>query len=180
MQAWDGMLVTIGRRERAAELVELLLACHERIRTFSRLAREIAASVDAPDAEVGEACASCERYFVEALPLHVRDEEDSITPRLRGRDADVDAALLAMEREHASHAAPLEALLEALAAVRVAPRSLPAREALGRSAAELEALFSAHLELEERVLLPALRSMLSPDERRAIERELRARRGQGG
>jgi iron-sulfur cluster repair protein YtfE (RIC family) len=170
------MLLSIGRRERAAELVDLLLACHERIRTFSRLAREIAAAAAAPDAEVGEACASCERYFAEALPLHVRDEEDSLAPRLRGRRAEVDRALSLMEQQHGSHAAPLEALLGALRAVRASPREPALRERLASCAAELERDFAEHLELEESVLFPAVRELLSADERRTIESELRARR----
>ncbi|HEX9400550.1 MAG TPA: hemerythrin domain-containing protein [Anaeromyxobacter sp.] len=59
------------------------------------------------------ATAAPDAYFTEALPLHARDEEESVLPRLHGRDSAVDAELAAMEREHREHGPPLEVLVRA-------------------------------------------------------------------
>ena len=78
------MLLTIGRRRQAVDLPDLLLDCHERIRHFSTLAVRLARE-DASDDERRGVAAGVARYFEQALPLHVRDEDESILPRLRGR-----------------------------------------------------------------------------------------------
>src|SRR5690606_18929577 len=78
------MLHTIGRKSRSERLTEMLADCHARIRSFIALAIA-AGEQQAPPEEVAAACARVERYFVQAFPLHVRDEEDSVLPRLRGR-----------------------------------------------------------------------------------------------
>jgi hypothetical protein len=84
------MAVHIGAPRPAAGAVELLLECHERIRHFARLALKLAGTRDLPPAEVAEAAAAVRRYFAEALPLHAADEEESMMPRLRGRDPAVE------------------------------------------------------------------------------------------
>ena len=115
------MLVTIGKSQRTGELLELLLECHGRIRQFVELARETGERPGSPAFDVVDACNRVERYFVEALPLHVRDEEDSILPRLRGRSAELDHALSEMRLEHRQHEPPLAELLSACRALREAP-----------------------------------------------------------
>ncbi len=78
------MLVNLSRtrRVRSLELVDLLLACHERIRYFVSLAREAGIRRDVSKQEVVEACLRVEQYFLEALPLHVKDEEQSVVRRV--------------------------------------------------------------------------------------------------
>src|SRR5690606_15926791 len=80
------MLIELSthRRDTPRDLVDLLGECHARIRRFVELAHEAAIRMDAPVEQVIQACADVERYFVEALPLHVADEEESIAPRLKG------------------------------------------------------------------------------------------------
>jgi iron-sulfur cluster repair protein YtfE (RIC family) len=173
----DGtMLVSLGRKEQTEDLVELLLACHQRIRTFSALAVTIASAADAPEGEVTEACHRCERYFVEALPLHVEDEEVSLLPRLRGLRPALDEALDLMHDEHLAHRPLLQELLAALRAVRGAPSDGEARGRLASAASALEPAFDRHLENEERVVFPAVRELLSPATHAEIVGELRARR----
>src|SRR5690348_4599251 len=96
------MLVQLGgsRRTQGDGPVELLLECHERIRTFIALARAAGEKPDAPAAEIADACTRVERYFSKALPLHVLDEELSVLPRLRGSSPDVDRVLHDMESQH--------------------------------------------------------------------------------
>jgi hypothetical protein len=73
------MLIKIGSSvAETGDVVDLLLACHERIRFFIDLAIRIADTTDASNEEIREAAARVVRYFSESLPLHVADEEESI------------------------------------------------------------------------------------------------------
>lgn len=170
------MLVTIGGTSKAGgDLVDLLLDCHVRIRTFVALAESTGTSAIATAPEVIAACLRVERYFTEALPLHVRDEEESLLPRLRGALPAVDQALADMHRQHQEHTSGLEALLAASCAVRAAPQDRDLRSALGSVAAALRAEFELHLVAEETVIFPAVRSALPAAAQTAILEELRAR-----
>src|SRR5262245_13477398 len=99
-------LNTAAPQRADGDLVDLLLDCHRRIRRFASTARHLADADAVTDAEAREASAATARYFTVALPLHVRDEEDSIVPRLLGRDPQVDAALREMSRQHLDHLRP--------------------------------------------------------------------------
>ncbi len=140
------MLTRLGARPAEGDLVDLLLDCHQRIRTFTDLAARLAAAERPAAGEVRDAAARVHRYFSEALPLHARDEEESILPRLAGRDAEVDAALARMRAEHAEHGAPVGAVLGLCAALRDDPsRHAELAPALGVAAAELRRHFDHHL-----------------------------------
>src|SRR4051812_25565021 len=94
------MLIQIGSPKEPPDIVDILLECHERIRSFTGLARRLASTHGLSEEEVRDAAARVTRYFSEALPLHVADEEQSILPRLSGRSPELDAALNGMQREH--------------------------------------------------------------------------------
>lgn len=171
------MLVSIGRKPRAeGDLVDLLAECHGRIRNFSGMAVTLVERADLPREEIVEACAAIERYFREALPLHVRDEEESLLPRLRARSPTVDAALAQMEEQHELHTALVERLCEAVSALRVSPEDAGARSRLASVAEPFATVMQAHLEAEEAVIFPAVRELLSAEERDAVRAEMRARR----
>lgn len=172
------MTIQLGtkKKEATGELVDLLLECHGRIRTFSALARTLGETKGVPADEVKETAARVRRYFFEALPLHVRDEEETILPRLRGASPEVDRALAAMQSEHHGH----EPLLEELRAICDDLIAHPDRHAaraerLAHVARHLEADFATHLDAEERIVFPAL-ARLAPDLRAQMIGELRARR----
>ena len=172
------MLTRLGATATPEDAVALLLECHDRIRSFLAMAGRIAAAGPGERDGVAEAAARVARYFRQALPLHARDEEDSILPRLRGADPEVDAALADMEREHGEHAAPLATLVAACESLAAEPSRLPElAPSLSRTVAELDAHFAGHLRREEAVIFPAMRRLLSPADDAAIVRELRARRG---
>jgi iron-sulfur cluster repair protein YtfE (RIC family) len=172
------MLTRLGAPATPGDAVGLLLECHARIRSFVALARRIAAARPDERAGVPEAAHRVARYFSQALPLHALDEEQSVLPRLRGRAAEVDAALEAMAREHREHERPLAIVVAACDALARDPaRVEDLARALSGAAATLEAHFAEHLRREEAVVFPAIRRLLSPDEDAAIVRELRARRG---
>lgn len=161
------MLISLGQRTQSPDdIVDALLECHQRIRRFTEMTvllgrrNELAAT---------ETTSQIERYFRMALPLHVRDEEETVIPRLQGRSPDLDRALAAMKAEHEDHAPPIAQLFAAL------ERREPA--GLLEAGAALTAAFTPHLEQEERLIFPALRQWVSTDDRRAMLGELRARRG---
>jgi len=164
------MLISLGHTTHPPDdVVDALLECHQRIRRFTALALAVAARPDLSAAEARDTCAQVERYFRQALPLHVRDEEVIVTPRIAGLRPDVDAALTTMNAEHAEHAPLLARLFEAL-------RQPVDRPALHTAATALEAAFETHLQQEEQVLFPALRQLVSAELRKAMLVELRASR----
>jgi hemerythrin-like domain-containing protein len=170
------MLINLGQRPAADDLLGLLLDCHTRIRTFSALAVDLGRREGLPAHQVEQACDRCARYFSEALPLHVADEEVSLLPRLSAGRAEVQAALASMHGQHQEHEAPLRALLAALSALRASPGDAALRARLLEVATPLAAAFEEHLQLEEKHLFPALDALLSPQVQAEVVAEVRARR----
>ena len=170
------MYLKIGSPARDRDIVELLLDCHERIRSFLALAARLAAAAALSGVEVREAAERVRRYFAEALPLHAADEDDSIAPRLRGRSPEVDAALARMTAEHVdhqAHLAELTRLCEVLA--REPEQHADLRHELAAVADTLHHELGAHLRHEEEVVFPAIRT-LSAEDQQALVEELRRRR----
>lgn len=169
--------ITIGRRKDPGDLVDALLDCHERIRRFSGIARRLADAQGATEADIAEAAESVRRYFQEGLPHHVADEEESILPRLRGKDLDADRALETMEREHRSHEPKLARLVELCATLATTPSRHPELNAELRTlSTELAEELERHLALEEEITFPAIRRHLPEDLQRTIAEEMSRRR----
>lgn len=65
--------------------IELLEACHEKVRRFAKLAQRIAQHIEKTgiDRKAQEAAESVLRYFTIAAPLHHQDEEDDLFPALK-------------------------------------------------------------------------------------------------
>lgn len=173
------MLTQLSSIDRAAEpqdLVDLLGECHQRIRRFVALARQAGSRQDVPADQIAQACIDVERYFTQALPLHVADEEESIDPRLRELSPAVNEALDAATRQHQEHEPELKALLRATTALRNNPNDATAQREVAIAAEAMEAQFEAHLRLEEGVIFPAIRELLSHETQTLIIGELRRRR----
>ena len=170
------MLHAIGRRSSSGKLIDLFLECHQRIRTFARIAEEVGRRRDLTTAEVIDSCQRCERYFTEALPLHVEDEEKSLSPRLRGAGREVEEALVTMHAQHLEHEPLLQVLLASLRDVQGDPSLGQHRQRLMSAAAHLVGEFEKHLALEERIIFPAVLSHVPGDVQQRILEELRARR----
>jgi iron-sulfur cluster repair protein YtfE (RIC family) len=170
------MLTHIVPRTIADAAVALLLEGHGRIRAFTELAARLAAADGTPEVEVAEVAAAVRRYFAEAFPLHARDEEESLLPRLAGRDRRVDAALVTIHREHARQVAVIARVVGLCAELITSPgRHVALAPALGRAAALLREHFARHLALEEDVVFPALQALVPEGARAEIACELRAR-----
>ena len=171
------MLTRLGKPAAPGDAVDLLLECHERIRSFLGLARRIAEAGPSDRSEVPDAAARVHRYFTEALPLHAKDEEESVLPRLHGQDPRVDAELVAMMHEHAEHEQPLGALVRACQLlVREPARYAEVARAIAVATDELDRHFSVHLRREEEVIFPAMRRLLDRAADEEIVKEIRARR----
>ncbi len=162
-------IVRIGEQRGEGDVVDSLLDCHRRIRAFLAMAARVGQGGDPAD-QVAEACAQIGRYFREAMPRHVADEEESILPRLRGRAADIDAALAGMHEQHAAHEEHVAELAAAVAAPEARPR-------IATAAAALEEALAPHLDLEEAIVFPAIRRLLTAQDLADIAAEMRARRG---
>lgn len=167
------MLLTLGKKPRGEGLVDLLTACHERIRYFVGLARSLDLEAAPLEANV-DASARVHRYFVQAFPLHLEDEEEGVFVRLHGRSAAVDQALETMCAEHDEHAALVRELVEHTAAFERAPHE--SVRVVRRCAEELARVFEPHLRQEEEIIFPAIDQLLSEQERARMVTELRARR----
>jgi iron-sulfur cluster repair protein YtfE (RIC family) len=164
---------TADRSDPAAALLE----CHERIRQMAALGRALAGADAGRADEIRDAATRVGRYFAEALPYHVEDEEESLLPRLRGREPELDAALDRMRAEHVQHEALLSRLLAACGELAEQPERLTAvRAELDTVSAQLATEFAAHLDSEERIVFPAMRRLLTDDERAEIRAEMRLRR----
>lgn len=65
--------------------IEMLTACHQKVRHFARLSGKLAAHLESvgADSAAQEAARNILRYFDTAGPLHHQDEEDDLFPALR-------------------------------------------------------------------------------------------------
>jgi hemerythrin-like domain-containing protein len=170
------MLTTIGTRPRNGDVVDQLLDCHDRIRFFTDLARRLGEARRPPSEEVASVAGQVRRYFAQALPVHVENEDRSLAPRLTGRDPAVDDELATMGREHWEQGELVGRLTEFCAQLECSPGShAMVGPALAETARDLLAFFSVHLGREEHVIFPAVRRLLSPAELAAVSAETRER-----
>lgn len=151
-------------------LADLLLACHERIRHFTAVARRIAEARGAPLDQIADAAADVHRYFTVAFPLHEADEILSIAPRLTalsGTTALAGEEALAQNREINILLRQLVPLWDALCRE---PEELPAfSPRLLDLSSQLENLCDAHLRLEEETVFPAINQLSAPDQREILK-----------
>jgi len=170
------MFVPLGTRRNDGDLVDHLLECHGRIRDAIALAGRLAVTREVPEDEVRGAAARVRRYFTEALPLHVADEDLEVLPRLRGRDAEIDSALTTMHADHLDHERDVARIIRLCDELERAPsRHGELAPDLAAISAGLGERFAGHLELEERVIFPALRGLPAGDQA-AISTAMRERR----
>lgn len=161
------------------EAIDLLVDCHARIRRFTEIAQRLATVPHAPDAQVVDAAASLRRYFEQAFPLHVIDEDISLLPRLKQLrlPSEVAVAIQVLELEHSE----IEPLVEGMCLLWKDVERSPARLA-ELQPQMLEILDSlrpkllTHLELEEAVVLPYARATLGAQALSEVAQQMRHRR----
>jgi hemerythrin-like domain-containing protein len=161
------------------EPVDMLAACHERIfaqcDTLLRLVDHVA--IHGADPAAREAAVGILRYFDTAGEHHHRDEEEDLFPALR--------------KVPGSHALEIEALLAALLMEHGRMRQAwqnqlrPALEQVSLGQGAISAtmaqtfvgLYRAHIDREERELLPLARKILGEEELREMGQRMAGRRG---
>jgi iron-sulfur cluster repair protein YtfE (RIC family) len=155
--------------------LELLYACHEKVRHFTSLGVRLAAHVEThgADAEAKEAATSILRYFEQALPLHHIDEEADVFPALRAlHDTQVDNSIAKLLEEHLRLDAQWQVIAPWL-------RHIAAGTAPGETPQGLDtfaAAYADHAEREERDVFAAIERL--PDAIvNIIGARMRARRG---
>jgi hemerythrin-like domain-containing protein len=150
------------------------LDCHERIRRFVGGLERMVELDDLADPRVPAAATQAARYFREGLTRHAADEDHSLAPRMRGAGAadDVRDALDGMTREHGEMDALLPALLADLDALGA---GRPQSSTFRSEARVFSALLLRHIEVEERVIFPAMGCLTAAD-RTAMLGEMAARR----
>jgi iron-sulfur cluster repair protein YtfE (RIC family) len=172
------MPITIAHPVIAAERpLELLFACHEKVRYFTALSGRLAEHVTAQgaDAEARQAATNILRYFELSLPHHHADEEEDVFPALAElRDPALDRAMAALLDEHQFLDGVWQEVREWLKLIEggdtAAATQSPAR------LAHFIADYPLHAEREEREVFPALTRL--PESRiNAIAARMRARRG---
>jgi hemerythrin-like domain-containing protein len=167
------MLVQIGAPPPAREVLDRMLECHERIRRFARLARDLASS-DRPSTADAE---RVQLYFSTSFLTHALDEDESLFPMLAGKDPDLDAAMEQLGEEHAV----LEQLALKVAAIAgllaIAPdRWSDLAPTLREPAEALIAATDRHLALEESEIFPRAKAVLDKAQLDSLDTEVRARR----
>lgn len=160
--------------------IEMWLACHQRVLRFAGLIKRLAVHVAAHGAneEAQVTATSIRRYFNEAAPRHHDDEELDLFPVLRERssgaeDAEALAAIDQVEDDHLVMAGLWRTLDAALAAIA----SGDSIELDAQQCDRFESLYRRHIEVEEQIILPALKRRLKADDWSAIGRTMAERRG---
>jgi len=169
------MTIQITSAMLAAERpLELLYACHEKVRRFNALAWKLAGHVETlgADEQARDAAKQILRYFEMSLPHHHADEELDVFPALRDlNDAALSAAITELEAEHVA----LEALWQEVGpwlhgVAQGETVSAPA------SLSQFVAHYVMHTDREEREVFSAIERL--PDSLvDAIAQRMRARRG---
>lgn len=160
----------------------MLSDCHRRIEMFLRSLQRVGEFIDSPlTLEARGALETALRYFHEAAPKHIQDEEESLFPRLRGsQHPEIEKVLLtlnALEDDHRRtdalhsevHQLGLQCLEKGDLSVRDADRF---RHAVN----DLCSIYGEHIRVEDNVVFPAAHRALSQSQKAAIASEMSSRR----
>jgi len=157
------------------EPIDLLLACHAKLRHFSELSLALATRGDIDDEQIRDAGHRLFRYFTVALPLHEADEEETLAPALADEATTEQAdAIEHMRDQHRLIHDALAELLPQWERVSRTPSAID-RAAMLPHARKLAAILDVHLALEELVIFPMAQA-LPEAERRRLFMEMRGRR----
>jgi hemerythrin-like domain-containing protein len=160
----------------------LLSDCHRRIEHF------LAVLVAVLDRAAGDPLTPAIRreleaaltYFATAAPKHTADEEESLFPRLKATTTSTAATrdvLAELERDH-EEADRHHHAVDAIGRQWLADGSIDREwaDALRGHLDRLRAIYERHIAIEDHQLFPAAAAALSPDDLRAVGREMAARR----
>lgn len=160
----------------------LLSDCHRRIEMFLETLAAAGKVMDAPPSlDTARALQSALVYFRQAAPKHTADEEQSLFPRLRGREEpELKSALSTLDRLEKDHEAvsPLHAEVERLAETYLETGSLSASDvqAFQTAVARLQETYREHIRVEDFTVFPLAAHLLSDSDKSAIAQEMATRR----
>jgi hemerythrin-like domain-containing protein len=155
--------------------LDYILVDHFRQRSLCATLRRLAGagSVDRPEADM------IVDYLRRDLPLHHRDEEEDLFPRLRRRllpEDELEPALIRLVDEHRRFQPTVDAIMTQLAA-----RSAEAPVALGRAACKSMLAYATgehrHLAAENGIVLAIARIRLTRGDLAKMSRSMKQRRG---
>ena len=152
--------------------VGMLRACHEKMLAHCERLSALADHEGLDDA-ARETARNISRYFSQSAPLHHRDEEQDLFPRINRQSLKIAELVFTLKREHET----LDALWDSIAAEL---KQLPAdgfSAAFRQTAREFSTLCSQHIARENRELLPLLSNSLSHQALREIGESMAKRRG---
>jgi hemerythrin-like domain-containing protein len=180
------MPITIGQKPESSftDPLGLLSDCHRRIERFLGLL--ITVTTDARGGalsdEQREALVAAGRYFREAAPKHIEDEEQSLFPRMRElHDPQVRAAMDTIKELEEDHVVLDRGHVEVdmLVVWWMEDGSLPATDAqrLVTVLEELQTIYERHIAIEDHDVFPLAGQVLNQAAIAALGREMAARRG---
>ncbi|MES2089616.1 MAG: hemerythrin domain-containing protein [Pseudomonadota bacterium] len=157
--------------------IELLLACHDKVRRFATLALKLRDHLaqTGPDPQAQEAAQSILRYFEMAAPLHHQDEELDLFPALRAlNQPTLTACIDELDAEHAELGVLWGALQPWLRdTVAGLPTGTPPQ------VDEFAQRYTAHAQREEVEVYPSA-SQLTPEQVKRISAAMVVRRTSNG
>lgn len=160
----------------------LLSDCHRRIEMFLGTLEKVAACIENPlERDTRNALDSALRYFREAAPKHTADEEESVFPRMRRSDSpEIKTALAtldALEQEH-RRADLLHAEVDLIGKRCLEDGCLSSLEAtqFRQAIAELASIYKNHIRIEDDLVFPIAKRILSQTDNSTIAEEMSARR----
>jgi len=156
--------------------IELLMACHGRVRHFADLTLKLAQYLPehGADKEAQQAASNILRYFDVAAPLHHEDEDDDLFPLLAAAGDDKLRALIAATTaEHTTLGALWQAVRARLALIAAGTETqLPLD-----LAAEFAQRYPEHADREDREIYPRAFDLLLPETLAELGRKMAVRRG---
>jgi len=159
--------------------IGMLKDCHRRIESFLQILCLVAERARGRRLNDEEAVAinSALSYFRTGGQRHTADEEESLFPRLRGQSAKEPEELDGLEDDH-HRANELHAEVEELYQIWLESGLLSEdnQQTLAQSIAELEAIYKAHIKIEEEVVLPQASRTLDEKAIAEMGHEFRVRR----
>lgn len=158
----------------------MLKDCHRRIERFLHILGWVAnkASGRALSEEERQAVEAALQYFSRSGPLHSRDEEESLFPRMRAQGAgDVLEQIAGLESDH-QKAALLHDEATSLYTRWLAQNQLTERDQarLKELADQLSAIYREHIRVEEQVVFPRAADVIPKSMLPDMGREFKSRR----
>jgi hemerythrin-like domain-containing protein len=147
--------------------IGMLRACHEKILAHCGLLERL---LDTPDRDTAT---QVHRYFSTSAPLHHRDEEEDLFPRISRQSLKIAELVHNLKKEHRE----LDSLWSRIAADLKSPPQDGFSEDFLDTAREFCRINRTHVTVENRELLPMATGILSQQDLGAVGESMAARRG---